>query len=197
MTAGDRSAGRSARLRDGKWWRIGTPDAVAWIAGHTTPGRTISSAIPAVFEAYATILVPEDDTERIEQQRAMLRLLTARSGDQPWWLGYLDTGTEDLVFPDAPMVTLYEGWRYVVIEAGAEQAGRWREDRASSFGALPELMFPADRSWLISRLWDDDWRCVGGPDELIGAILADPALQTWARAVALGEDATPPGYTAR
>jgi hypothetical protein len=76
-----------------------------------------------VFEAYATIVVPEDDTERIEQQRAALSLLTARSGDQPWWLGYLDTGTEDLVFPDAPMVTLYEGWRYVVIEACAEQAG--------------------------------------------------------------------------
>ena len=195
MAAGDGCAARDTRERDGKSWRIGTQAEVAWIAGHTTPGLTISSAIPPVFEAYATIVVPEDDTERIEQERAALSLCTAWSGDQPWWLGYLDTGTEDLVFPDAPMVTLYEDWRYVMIEAGAEQAGRWREDRASSFGALPELIFPADRSWLVSRLWDDDWRCLGGPDELIDAFLTDPPLQ--ARAVALGEDATPPGYIAR
>jgi hypothetical protein len=87
MVASDRPAARHARLRDGKSWRIGTQSAVAWIAGHTTPGLTISSAIPPVFEAYATIVVPEDDTERIEQERAALSLLSARSGDQPWWLG--------------------------------------------------------------------------------------------------------------
>jgi hypothetical protein len=195
MVAGDGSAARHTRARDGKSWRIGTQAEVAWIAGYATPGLTISSAIPPVFEAYATIVVPEDDTERIEQERAALSLLTEWSGDQPWWLGYLDTGTEDLVFADVPVVTLYEGWRYVVVEAGAEQAGRWREDRASSFGALPELIFPADRSWLLSRLWDDDWRCLGDPDELIDDFLTDPVLQ--ARAVALGEDATPPGHIAR
>src|SRR6266699_4832991 len=119
MFAGDGSAARRTRARDRKSWRIGTQVEVAWIEGHTTPGPTISSAIPPVFEAYATILIPENDAERIEQERAALSLLTARSGDQRWWLGYLDTGTEDLVFPVAPMVTLYEGWRYVVVEAGA------------------------------------------------------------------------------
>jgi hypothetical protein len=50
-------------------------------------------------------------------------------------------------------VTLYSGWGYVLIEAGPEQAGRWREDDHWK-GVLPDLMFPADRSWLLSTLWD-------------------------------------------
>jgi hypothetical protein len=39
---------------------------------------------------------------------------------------------------------------------------------------LPNLMFPADRSWLVSTLWDDDWTCVGGPAELVGGVPASP-----------------------
>ena len=34
---------------------------------------------------------------------------TSYSAGQPWWLGYLDTGADDIVFPDAPKVTLYYG----------------------------------------------------------------------------------------
>jgi hypothetical protein len=48
---------------------------------------------------------------------------------------------------------------------------------------------------LISTLCDDHWRCLGGPHKLVDAVLTDPALQV--RAVGLGKDATPPGYTAR
>jgi hypothetical protein len=44
-------------------------------------------------------------------------------------------------------------------------------------------------------LWDDDWRCLGGPAALIQAVLDDPALE--ARPVGLDEDATPPGHVAR
>jgi hypothetical protein len=43
-------------------------------------------------------------------------------------------------------------------------------------GALPNLMFPADRSWLISTLWDDDWSCVGGPVGLVNGLLHHPGL---------------------
>ena len=45
------------------------------------------------------------------------------------------------------------------------------------FTALPELMFPADRSWLVSSLWDDAWAGVGGSANLISALLADPELR--------------------
>ena len=95
------------RIRDGSTWQIGTDADVAWIVDGTTEGRTISAAIPPIFEAYATVTLPIGEKRRDEHDLAVLVLLTDQSGDQPWWLGYLDTGADDIVFPDAPKVTLY------------------------------------------------------------------------------------------
>lgn len=158
-------------------------------------GLAITSAIPPVFAAYATIVVPDTDEARLEHSRVVLRLLTEQSGDQPWWLGYLDTGSNDLVFPDAPGVTLYANWKYVLVQAGPEQAAQWRHDPWSPRAPGPDLIFPVDRSWLLSRLWDDDWLCLGGPTALIERFLEPPQL--FVRRVRLGEDATPPGHVAR
>jgi hypothetical protein len=59
-------------------------------------------------------------------------------------------------------------------------------------------MFPADRSWLVSTLWDDDWTCIGGRTALVESVLHDPELGPRARRVELGgDDATPPGHEAR
>ena len=180
--------------RDGSTWRIGTDVEVAWIADGTSTGRTITAAIPPVFDAYATVELPYGGEGQDEHDRAVLALLAEQSSGQRWWLGYLDTGADDIVFPDAPKVTLYSDWHYVLVEAGAEQAATWRQHGPRSFwkGALPNLMFPADRSWLASTLWDDDWTCIGGPAGLVGRFLHHPHLQ--ARAVSLGQDATPPGH---
>jgi hypothetical protein len=182
--------------RDGTTWRVGTQAEVAWIASGTSVGRTITAAIPPVFEAYATVVLPDPDEERDRHDRALAALLTERSPDQPWWLGYLDTGADDIVFPDAPMVTLHPGWQYVLVEAGPEQAATWRKTEPGTFwrGALPNLMFPADHSWLVSTLWDDDWTCIGGPTDLMRRLLAHPDLE--ARSVPLGQDARPPGHRA-
>jgi hypothetical protein len=159
-------------------------------------GRGITAAIPPVFEAYATVVLPYGD-EQDNYDRAVLALLTGQSAGQPWWLGYLDTGADDIVFPDAPKVTLYSGWHYVLVEAGPEQAATWRRDDPGAFwpGVLPNLIFPADRSWLVSALWDDDWSCIGGPSGLVDKFLDHPDLQ--ARSVALDQDATPPGHEMR
>jgi hypothetical protein len=94
------------------------------------------------------------------------------------------------------MVTLYARWHYVLVTAGPKQAATWRQNDLGSFrkGALPDLMFPADRSWLVSTLWDDDWSCIGGPAGLVAKFLRHPDLQ--ARSVALGQDATPPDHQA-
>ena len=94
-------------------------------------------------------------------------------------------------------MTLAYGWHYVVVEAGPDQAAAWRPDGGRAFGTgdLPNLMFPADRSWLVSTLWDDDWSCIGGPAGLVDRVLRHPDLQ--ARSVALGQDATPPGHEMR
>lgn len=184
------------RVRDGSTWRIGTSAEVAWIVGGTSVGLTITAAIPPVFEAYATVVLPDAGEGQGAHDRAVLALLSEQSAGQPWWLGYLDTGADDIVFPDAPKVTLYAGWHYVLVEAGPEQAATWRPSEGWSFwkGALPNLMFPADRSWLVSTLWDDDWTCIGGPTDLVDKILRHPGLR--ARPVTLGQDATPPGHQA-
>jgi hypothetical protein len=179
----------------GEQWRIGTDADVAWIQGSTEPGLTIASAIPPVFSAYATVIVPDKDQGRSEHVGVVLRLLGEQSSDQPWWLGYLDTGADDLVFPDAPRVTLYAGWPYVLVLAGPVEAARWRHDLRSWRAPGPDLIFPADHSWLLSWLWDDDWRCLGGPTALVDRFLDEPQLQV--RRVDPGEDATPPGHVAR
>ena len=62
-------------------------------------------------------------------------------------------------------------------------------------GPGPDLIFPVDQSWLLSRLWDDDWRCFGGPGSLVDNLLKEHRLEV--RRVALDEDATPPGHVAR
>jgi hypothetical protein len=186
---------RVTRNKDGRSWRIGTASDVAWIDAGTGIGLTITSAIPPVFEAYATILAPEEIEDNAQHERELLSVLRNHTApNQPWWLGFLDTGNDDIVFPDAPKVTLYPDWSYVLVEAGADQAGTWR-DPESWRGALPDLTFPADRSWLVSYLWDDEWRCVGGPATLIDALVRSPSLA--ARQVSLDQDATPPGHHAR
>jgi len=121
--------------------------------------------------------------------------LVTHTATQSWWLGYLDTGAHDVVFDHAPTVALYWDWHYVLVEAGPEQALGWRTGhlRGGLSGALPDLFFPADRSWLVSALWDDTWTDIGGPVPLIQALVRNPL--TNARQVDPDEDALPPGLT--
>jgi hypothetical protein len=131
--------------------------------------------------------------------RAVLAALRRHAISQPWWLGYLDTGASDIVFYDVPEVTLYGDWSYVLVEAGPEAAAAWRpsEDWSNwKQTELPDLIFPQDRSWLLSTLWDDYWTCVGGPRKLIADLLADPLLGPRARRVTTDQDSTPPGLLA-
>ncbi len=195
---------RVRRVTDahGHSWRTGTDAEVAWITAGTAPGMTITAAIPPVFGAYVTVGLPEgaEDTDR--HNRAMLGLLAGYPASQSWWLGYLYTSSADMVCPGVPMaampkVTLYAGWDYVLVQAGPRQAATWR--RRDTRGrwwheVLPDLMFPADHSWLVSTLCDDDWTCAGGPATLMEQFLAHPDLR--ARRVQLGQDATPPGHHA-
>ena len=182
---------------EGAAWQIGGPEQVLWIADHTEPGLSIVSAIPAIFDAYATVIVPEEDRDKRLSDSSLLALLRAHSSNQPWWLGYLETGASDVVFPDAARVRLYSGWSYVLVKGGPDQAASWRTNVEALpwLSALPELMFPLDHSWLVSTLWDDDWRCVGGSTSLVAELLQHPQIE--AREVALCEDAAPPGHRAQ
>jgi hypothetical protein len=181
-----------AVLLDGQTWRVGTHLDVEWIADGTGVGLAITSAIPPVFDAYATIVVPDLEADERHQEDALLAVLSQHDPDQRWWIGYLDTGSGDVVVPVAMEVEMYTSWRYGLIEAGPVQARSWRPD--SSRGKIPDLIFPADHSWLVSRLWDDDWRCIGGSIQLIAGV--QRACGSRVRRVGLDESATPPGHTA-
>jgi len=108
-----------AGAKDGREWRIGGDADVAWIAEGTTRGLAITSGIPPLFEAYATLGLPgtpngrggwaqgeEDLREQQYQDPRVLLVLQEHTAPQPWWLGYLDTGGADTIFSDAPMVSL-------------------------------------------------------------------------------------------
>ncbi|RLP89024.1 hypothetical protein EAD89_00980 [Micromonospora sp. BL4] len=90
-------------------------------------------------------------------------------------------------------MSLYWDWRYLLVEAGPRQALTWRTGHMRGEGALPDLFFPADRSWLVSALWDDVWTDVGGDPALITALHRNPLVN--ARPVGPDEDALPPGLT--
>ncbi len=167
----------SSAEKDGLTWRFGTKDDVAWIQAGISVGLEITSAIPPVFDAYATVIVSDDVDRRAADFSRLVGILREESPAQPWWLGYLDTGADDVVFHDARMVELISSWWYVLVEAGPDQALQWRQEVGSWRSPGADLIFPADRSWLVSWLWDDDWRCIGGSAALIARLLAERSLQ--------------------
>jgi hypothetical protein len=176
--------GPQTQLKDGRGWHIGTDEEVAWINDGVTGGLSITASIPPIFAAYATLVFPLELEASREPVRpaedrfddALLRVLCAHTKPRRWWLGFLDTGVSDVVLADAPRVRMYSGWNYVLVQAGPHEARTWRSDQGRWFTALPELMFPTDRSWLVSSLWDDAWAGVGGSAELISALLSEPGL---------------------
>jgi hypothetical protein len=196
---------------------FGSAADVQWIAdGVDALGVSVTTAVPHGFAAYATVAIPEggDDggatTAKRAHDAALLAVLRRHTAPQPWWLGYLETGVADVVFPEAERTYLYT-WPYVLVRAGPDEAARWRTDDPQTpaafhdasgrfergrwtpwHSALPELMFPADRSWLVSTLWDVDWTCVGGTTALVADLVRDPALT--ARRVTTDEDCLPPGH---
>jgi hypothetical protein len=196
--------GGQTQVKDGIAWRIGSERDIRWIRDGTEVGRQVTAAIPRVFAGYATLVhpgepgVPRDVRHERHQDLALVELLRRHSPRPRWWLGYLDTGASDIVFWAAPTVMLYTGWRYVLIEAGAELAATWRPAPGGQSNwkstELPDLMFPEDHAWLVSTLWDDDWSCIGGSEALIVDLLQDRVLGRQARRVSIGEDATPPGH---
>jgi hypothetical protein len=200
------------RNKDGRDWRIGSAEEVRWI-GETPRGESVADAVPPVFEAYATLEQPLTGDRLTEweaahdpqtlvvdawerHENALLEILKERTTAQAWWLGYLETGISDVVFPDAPRTEMYAHWKYVLVEAGPDQAAKWRTD--DTWGeSLPDVMFPADRSWFVTTLWDDDWTCIGGSRRVVDATLSHPALADRAREIDPSmsmDEACPPGH---
>jgi hypothetical protein len=162
--------------RDGREWRLGTEADIAFITAAVRDGIPVGDMIRAIYASYCTLELPRsaDDAELVAHEQAVIELLTKQTDQQPWWLGYLDTGASDVVFPFAPRTTPFYGHQYVLVEAGPQQAAGWREKGWS--WALPELMFPADHSWLASTGWDDSWTSIGGSEQLVNTFLSHPIV---------------------
>lgn len=169
-------------------------EATRWIADATRPSMEVTSAIPPVFEAYATITHEYDDGDGSDSSigelnmvrdrvDALLPHLAAATGDVEIWFGFRYYAAYYLEDEDG-RIDVYE---HVFQFATGPLA-------ALSAGMLPELVWPADRSWLLSNLYDDDWSYVGGNASLIRSLQDDPILT--ARRVQLGEDSIPPGHMA-
>jgi hypothetical protein len=196
MTNIEEPAASGPYEKDGRAWRIGTQDDLSWIQQGLTPGTAITNAIPPEFEAYATIALCEGEPgDRLPTapDSAVFDVLEAHTDPQPWWLGYLETGASDVVFAEALRVKLYWDWAYVMVCAGPEQAASWSRDQMWNW-SLPALMFPKNRAWLVSLLWDDDWVSVGGSAELITGLQQHPKLARSTHRCSLSDpDAAPPG----
>lgn len=158
-------------------------ELVDWITDATRIGRTIACAIPPVYEAYATIVVPDGNEAKTQSDLALVHVLQAHALADRWWLGYLDTGVADLSNIEGQRVSAYFGWPYVLKLGDPRQVLAARDNGRSTpwHSALPELLFTHDRSWLVSTLWDDDWRCLGGPASLVEAVLAHSHIEAWSR----------------
>jgi len=70
------------------------------------------------------VVLPRGGEGQDQQDQAVLALLSEQSAGQLWWLGYLDTGADDIVAPDAPKVTLHSGWHYVLARTSPKPIGR-------------------------------------------------------------------------
>jgi hypothetical protein len=170
---------REVRERDGKRWAIGSGDDVAWIADSVDLSAEKVSLVPPGFAAYCRLDLPERTLgSQIRHDQALVVRLSREPAAQQWWLGYLEYGIGiDLPFSDAARTKLF-GWDYVLVQAGAEQALNWRasESPIAWKGALPDVMFPADRSWVLVTDWDERWSGIGGTGRLVQSLLDDPEL---------------------
>ena len=135
--------------KDGRTWRIGTAGDVAWLAGQTTQGVRSPQRSRRCSTRTATFH-PPDGVSFDAHERAVVDELSVHTADQPWWLGYLDTGAHDIVFPHAPKVSLYWDWPYVLVEAGPEQALTWRTGHMRGERGAARPVLP--RGSLLARL---------------------------------------------
>jgi hypothetical protein len=101
------------RSKHGRTSRIGRDADVVWIQENTQAGFAVTSAIPPVFEAYATLELPAtgdyDQASWLEDpdrhDTSVPAMLSQHTAGRPRWLGYLDTGAADVIFHDVPQVT--------------------------------------------------------------------------------------------
>ena len=137
---------------------------VNWIRQESALAETLTYAIPDRYEAYGVLDLPR---EIGPVEDGLLDALTAR----PTGLliaGWIDRGPWPPSTGDEHV--LYTGWRYRLRRvAESELRGLPTEGE----GSFPDLLFPQDRSWLVSLLWDDSWRSIGASQAIATRLTQD------------------------
>lgn len=94
------------------------------------------------------------------------------------WEGY---GWLDMAEP-SPALELRLDQRTFVVQQGPIETARrigWRNWDGSFIAERPTLIWPADRAWFVASDVDLDSTYVGGSNDLIAALLAEPGLEVW------------------
>ena len=140
-------------------------------------GLSVTTAIPPVFEAYAP------STRRgcrlpTPTNAPWSTSLVACTPDQPWWLGSRHRRPRRRLSARSRGCPSTGTGPIVLVEAGPEQAlgRRVRSHARRRTGSLPDLFFPADRSWLVSALWDDIWTDIGASAAILAALRRNPLV---------------------
>ena len=129
---------------------------VDWIRQSGAAFGTLRYAIPDGFEAYGVLDLPADI---VPVETSLLGGLGVEPDDQ-LVAGWIDCGPWPA--PAGDEHVLYTGWAYRLRRVHASMlAGLPTEGE----GSFPDLLFPPDRSWLVSLLWDDAWRSIGAPQK--------------------------------
>ena len=161
------------------------PDQLAVVAGllaahTTTPGTTFAGVWNGYGELHpgsASVIVytstdagPGARSEAEESFRRMMRDAVSQEVASAVQQGPL------LELPQREYVLLTADVREFADPAWTETAGLgW----AGGFGGpTPNLLWPADRAWLLASEIDFDSTLIGGSQTLIDAVVADPALES-------------------
>lgn len=125
---------------------------ISWIRHDGAAFGTLQYAIPGGFEAYGVLDLPQDI---VPIEDALLSTLGVSPADQVL-AGWIDRGPWPA--PAGDEHVLYTGWKYRLRRVPASELSGLPTEGVGSF---PDLLFPPDRSWLVSLLWDDSWRSIG------------------------------------
>jgi hypothetical protein len=173
------------------------PSLADWFARSDEPWDELVTMGPAGFGSYARVRYLDED--RISQRVLFARLRVHLAGQtntpgdcfHGLWDGavsrmYGDPARGDLPwFPASvlagPRVRIPQR-EYMLFRGHLDEVGQWgatdpatgssRDDEIPG----PHLLWPADHRWFVATDVDSDFTWVGGSDELVGAVITDPAL---------------------
>lgn len=125
---------------------------VDWLRLNNGAAGTLGYAIPGYFAVYGAMNLPD---EIAATEDRLLDALAPESGEE-LIAGWIDRGPWPPPAGDEHVI--YWDWKYRLRRV---QSSDLRGLPGEGERCFPDLLFPINRSWLVSMLWDDSWRSIG------------------------------------